>query len=494
MKDVDVANKKLILEAGITRKEGYNVNDLVYHPGRDEVDLMKIIIRKPNPDNGGEVELTLRSGSAKVWTNSWKGSEVVLPKKIATKDIPKDGQVYWIEAAATSQKVRDVELRLTYQGKYDTVKATAIWVSLNSRPGKDGKNMNPWYNRQQQDGPPNNPVPGRDLPDIDKKDLKDLIEIWRAKDGSRYGFGTIKKDILSKEDTFYGGRILHEFKIAPAGVDKLAVLFDCTRQVGGRILVMKEGYGLKKDGFGEFQSNANDERVFPWLALRPWDNEQPNDDTNASDEDNEPSNGMIYSFDGPSNITYQGATCPAFLVRRSSFQEWVRIRVGVQQGEKFEEGSGVQGSRASDRFDWHVIYYQRKDQGNKLVRDDAPAAASFPTLAHPPMVTSNGTAKATALDKTVTEGLTATYDKTTLAWSLKGTSDPNNPAVAQKKDAPAGTQWTLTLPNRVTLVITQGTIPFETGDQFLFSAFKTSAAGGKQNRIGLGSITITDAP
>ncbi len=90
------------------------------------------------------------------------------------------------------------------------------------------------------------------------------------------------------------------------------------------------------------------------------------------------------------------------------------------------------------------------------------------------------------------EGFPATYDLADLKWTLDGTS--STPVSDDKQSALQGTQWTLTVSNKITVVITQGATFFADGDEFQFSVFKSTATGGKKNEIDEGYIDVTDGP
>ncbi len=89
-------------------------------------------------------------------------------------------------------------------------------------------------------------------------------------------------------------------------------------------------------------------------------------------------------------------------------------------------------------------------------------------------------------------GTNAFYSLADLKWTLDGTS--SDPVSDQKQSAPQGTQWTLTVAGKITVVITQGSTAFANGDEFKFSVFKSTVAAGKQNEIDEGYIDVTDEP
>lgn len=99
--------------------------------GRNEVDLMKLVIKKPNPDNGGPVKLTIVGGSVVIWSNETKTGAPVLTA--GSKEYPTGGdwpKTLWVEATETSGALRDIVLKAEYGNTSDTVKATGIWSEV----------------------------------------------------------------------------------------------------------------------------------------------------------------------------------------------------------------------------------------------------------------------------------------------------------------------------------------------------------------------------
>jgi hypothetical protein len=466
-----IAGKTLTLAAGLGN--AYAIGDKVYHPGRDEIDLMKIVLQKPNPDNGGNVTLSSvgANTNVRVWKNSWKETEVVLPATFATNQLP---MTLYVEATAASTALRDISLKLEYNKKWDVVNATAAWVTKTAR--------SPWCIRQAKDGFPNNPVPGprKDLPNLTNPLLLKSIDYFRAQDGSRYGHGTMATD--GTEDIYYGGRILFEFQVQPPGVEGLGVVFDVTRQIHGQSYVIQSPKGALSPFFA---------KRFPWLQSPPQDNEAPNDDNHSNDEQNKPEKGLLYSADAPFIGMYTETV--DFMIYRNTWKEWVRVRLEGKPivdapPAKGQLNSLVQGSRASDLNDWHTLVYLR-NKGPKvfeLVEDNSTTSVSSPIEAKGNK--GNGKASAT-LNGTipkgfVSEGYFAKYNLVK-GWTLAGSSGGPPMTVGGKSP------WTLTVPNKVKLVINQGTIPFASGDQLFFSLFTSSA---KKNETAAGFFDATAPP
>jgi len=433
--------------------------------GRDEIDLMKLIVKKPVPDLKGNAKLKIVSGDIKLWEKSTKEKEITVDKnkevEFKTDDLPK---TLWIEARSPSAKPRDIELELEYKGTKDKVLATAVWVAKSRVFAK----------RQAKDGFPDNPVPGpgKDLPELTKATVLDNILEDKAVDGSRYGHGFF--DAMGKVDRRYGGRILWEFKTQPEGLESLGVEFDVTRQIQYRLFAIVNGKTIAKEPFSQ--------KTFPWLQTPAKDNEEPNDDGNDDDEQNQPSKGLLYSFDAPSGSATAGVD--AFQMLRFTFVEWVRIKVN---GEAFKNiQDKVEGSRASVNYAWHTVVYLKRGPGKRMVEDKDATSASEPVLTGP----GDGTATIALMGGAVTEGFTATYELKTGKWTLTGTSG-DSVSVAQPK-VPAGTMWVLTIPKKITLTITQGKTAFPDKVHFDFSVFKTADA--KLNETAEGELDVSKGP
>ncbi|MCI0361579.1 MAG: hypothetical protein L0211_24100 [Planctomycetaceae bacterium] len=107
--------------------------------GRDEVDLMKLIVHKPIPYTEGAVTLTVTQGAARVrlWGDSKKKTEIDAaydPETgIATWAQWGGGgnRTIWVEITNPSSSVADIELKLEYaEFDPDIVKATGVWATL----------------------------------------------------------------------------------------------------------------------------------------------------------------------------------------------------------------------------------------------------------------------------------------------------------------------------------------------------------------------------
>ncbi|MEO5368146.1 MAG: hypothetical protein H7831_17700, partial [Magnetococcus sp. WYHC-3] len=469
---------------GTADKDDDNVSISGENPaGRNEIDLMKLVLKKPVPDLGDNVKLRLVSGDVKIWEKSTKETEVALTsgeKEFNTSDLDK---TLWIEAQSVSTGLRDIVLELEYNGHKDTVKATGIWVIKTART--------PWCVRQATSGFPGNPRIGppltpsgtSELPDCDEINIWNLINVtYIACDGSRYGEGTFAKRGIN--DVMIGGRILWEFEIMPHGASALGAVFDVTRQKERRYRQIAWGSGTLTSIPGlpdlDFPENQSPKK----------DNEMPTDDGDSSDEDNVPLNDHLYSFDAPST-SIRGGT-EAFVITRVHFREWVRMRIS---GSFANNANGVvEGSRCSAKEDWHLLSYLKRDINGLCVKDADAISYCDPQLQWGGGITSDGTMVVSLLADAVTEGFNAVYDAANQKWTLTGTSGTPPVSVQKVGAIPAGTTWIITIGTKISVTITQGATAFGNGDSFTFSVFKTSASSGKKLEIKTGPINVTDGP
>jgi hypothetical protein len=475
-------------------------------PGRDEIDLIRLTLEQPQilgliPITVGSVRVRVAAGPVLLFRNGPAGhlqskSNGAAPASFAMNAFTADSNgngtndvIIWAEASA-STALQGIDLRYEYQPpgtntwiQLDRVTATAVWVTATQTIV--ARNANPVPNA------------AGGLPNLTRAVVVNGINNDRAVDGTRYGFGSLRSNgaAVGPRDLRFGGRIVIEFQPAPANATRLGVVFDITRQVWARAWDIVNGQGMP--------AAPAISRNFPWLDTPIRDNELPNDDTHDDDEQNTPVNNFIYVYDAPSNGSRQAAN--AFDVSRYTFKEWVRVQLGntrFANQRPFPAGVApaarqqVQGSRASDKVDWNMVYYiRRSNAAGDMVQDSDPVSASFPVLTLAAGSTANGTAAVTFPNPTtaVLEGFTATYAAATQTWTLLGTSG-DTVAVAVAGAIPAGTVWTLNLGTKLTLTITQGANAFQNGDRFIFSTLKSTAVGGKVNQLAAGLFNVGNVP
>ena len=295
----------------------------VTHTGRDEVDLMKLIVHRPTavmPNTN--VKLTVVSGNVALWTSPTKGTANAVPLTAGTAEfnvdiIPGGGLVLWVEALSPSTAVRDIELRLDYMGASDIVNATAVWAT---QPwGWDDKMS---YEQVT------------DLfPDIVDTSVGDLVEISG-------GLGLIPFSAFS----VLGGVvnvILMQSTVGPPGIGMESIVsWDVTRQI--RFIDWTKV--LTTD---DWVFDPDTKEDFPLLAELPNDDDIEEEDL---DETASPTGeDHMYSIDVPGVV-------PALTFGKSarrlkfSFREWIRVRF---DGAPFS-GETIAGSRASDMYEWHA--------------------------------------------------------------------------------------------------------------------------------------------
>lgn len=447
--------------------------------GRNEVDLMKLVVKKRSGVTGltGNVVLEKVSGTVKLWTQPYKGTMVDIssPISIPVADLPK---TYYVEATAASASLRDIEFKVTFNSTEDRVKATAVWVTK----------TNHWSN--------NSSTPTiSSLPNLGGL-IKYAIQNDAASDGTLFGHGDFWtapigdgagwQDVSTNNKKF-GGRILMEWQVFPPGAEQVAS-FDVTRQ-----RKTKTWYASYSDwAFTDSPRNMSfpfEANTEPADATEGDDVEEPNDDGNGS-EDRNPINGFLYSWDAPSVAKKFPTEGPrTFHVSKNSFKEFVRART-KSSGFGPIDGT-VQGSRVSDKFDWYCVYYARRDETYELSKDALKQSHCHPKSLQVDMNSSYMTTISVTGSVTyelgpftiVYHGINDDGDKELEIFRFDGM---NVPVEQIYTIAPTATLWNLSLEG-VNITLQELTaIPDWT---FInFSVFKTSA-DAKDNIIGANEYT-----
>jgi hypothetical protein len=405
-----------------------------------EKDLLKIVLKKPDPDCGGSVTLSLTGDGTKtkVWKSSTKAAGVENARQFTTASLP---QELWVEGLQKSTQLRDVEIKLQYQSGTatfeDKAKATFIWAEkTNFR--NTGTSLSP------------------------DADGEDISESFRDTYASHLGL------YIAPFPVAVHNAMEMEFTVFPAGIgSEAAVRFDVTRQVKSRAWLIDVGVPFGPSVV-DFPTGGDAD-------------EKPNDDTYVDDEDNEPTNNHIYSIDAPGYWTYVADSNFRMVLR--TFREFVRVKFNGT----FANDETIEGSRCSPREPWHSITYIKRGPGPDWIweRDYADVSASAPL----PMCTGNGTMSVPATGAAaVTEGWTVTYAAADGKWTVVGTESGT-----QTNKATTGAAYTSD-DGEVSFTITEGGTPFADGDQFKFSTFRTQRQEGKKNDVDLGEITVTGDP
>jgi hypothetical protein len=209
-------------------------------PGRNEIDLMKLVLEKPQNAPNGNARVRIMAGDVRIYKNGPEGKEQskangqapgTIPLTDFTADSNGDGNsdiVLWVEARSAST-MQGIQLAYEFQPAggaawvvLDRATATAVWVTASDT-----------YYIRNTDAQFNPMVgPGFDRPELDDNArlVKRINNQAIAVDGTRYGAGNFFKDAAGTTDLRYGGRILCEFEVSPHGVERLGVRFDVTRQ------------------------------------------------------------------------------------------------------------------------------------------------------------------------------------------------------------------------------------------------------------------------
>jgi hypothetical protein len=98
--------------------------------GKNERDLMKVVVDRPVNCSSCDVVVSIESGAAKWWTSSTKGQEFAVGNLTTISFSPTlTEQEFWLEATAASVSVRDIKVTASFGTATDTVKATGIWAT-----------------------------------------------------------------------------------------------------------------------------------------------------------------------------------------------------------------------------------------------------------------------------------------------------------------------------------------------------------------------------
>lgn len=117
--------------------------------GRDETDLIKVILKKPSIYVAGSTltfEVSYGNGSsdsAKVWKDKFREEEADVSESFSFPESETE-RVYWVELISPSAEIGDYHFSYSYDdsGFTDYANATAVWASLtavehNNRPAAE---------------------------------------------------------------------------------------------------------------------------------------------------------------------------------------------------------------------------------------------------------------------------------------------------------------------------------------------------------------------
>ncbi len=313
--------------------------------GRNEVDLMKIVVSKPTPFFGGNTNLSV-SGNGAICTHSKKGfcaNYVVIKDFEWGNDLHK---TFWVEANSASLTMRSISVTVDYNSAAaDTVRATGVWAQL-SQVEHSSQDVTTVINS---------------FDDLDTNVINMINAIEVKGTGLRPQHANGQAHLA----------IVTEFQVFPSGIqNEPLVHFDVTRRRESFVSQGAIGDGLLPPA----------ERV----PDDPFENqvERPNDDGSTSDEADEPNSyGKISSADIPGlNIGSQLSLGNDALSFQANFQEFVRIGIGAGASND-PIGNTVKGSQGSLKYAWHVRQFFTTATGS-WARDPSPPTPTTETDAH----------------------------------------------------------------------------------------------------------------
>ncbi|MBI2824024.1 MAG: DNRLRE domain-containing protein [Planctomycetia bacterium] len=286
------------------------------HGGRDEVDLMPLLIDRPSYEdlNNLKMTLTVENGNATIWKDPWKGVGGAASTTISVLRTP---MILWVEAAGASQSMRDITISLSYLGATDKVRATGVWSQMTAfahdNHGNDGI--------------------AALLEDYNWVDMDEDLKLQLI-DAGDTGLAPIAPPPIGVENV-----MAMQFTVSPAGIQnevdgtgRKLVGFDLTRQID----------------YAKWQRAAPTQPYQPIERIYfPVSPEAPNDDANNFDESvGVTSEGHLYVIDEPG--TGSNVADAERDARQMSALQWVRIGIGPSR-----PGPTDPGSRASALVPWH---------------------------------------------------------------------------------------------------------------------------------------------
>jgi len=315
--------------------------------GRDDVDLMRLVIDKPTPSFGGGVKVTLVSGDVKFWEKKTKQTEVVFTAGSKTFPVATLPKTIWVEARSASAALRDIVIKSDYFGASDTVKATAVWATIAAvehnrmTPAQLFAMGTPWAKITEPPEALVRSVGGTGL-------LPEFLATFPS--GQKLGLFNA---------------ILIKFQIAPKAVVGVidggirVVRFDGTRQIA----------------VNDWAVAGATVQLLAGSKTFPATDELPNDDTGISDKSKPEGNadGEYFDFDTPG---FGSEILLDFLVSKFSAREFLRVRFdGTRPGSNMPGVNVLDGSRCSPKQAWHVSHLLKKNAATgRLIRSDGGGA------------------------------------------------------------------------------------------------------------------------
>lgn len=312
----------------------------MYHHGRPEVDLMKLVVNPPSPVVPGDFSETvsISSGNATLWQSSNKVAYAGASQTFDIRLLPPGGAVLWVEAGQ-SNALRDIHVDLTYHGVTDSVAATGVWARMTAVEAA-----------------------AKSAADV-------LAEFPDMVGGPAILVTTNGGTGVRAPNSATGVRsvIVLQFTISPSRLkpdgtvdgswEADGVNFDIARQMAGH----------------EWAQPAPGQPWVPALprpgvgSQYPVTEEVANDDGTNSDESSVvvPDTGHFYVEDSPGQTSTNTVGLNGF-TQMFNFREFVRVSIDSAR----PSGNGVSGSRASDCVPWHAFMNLVDDGTGNWTRTD----------------------------------------------------------------------------------------------------------------------------
>jgi len=302
----------------------------------NEKDMIKVIIKKVTDETiAGDVALTITGDGTK--TELWKAESKAGGKETARSwAITSLPVTVWVEGLDKSAAVRDIEVVLKKKGagggfadgaELDKAKLTFVWATSAGV-------------------------------EHDRKTADQLLadDAWKnMTDPPRFRFAHLPGIPPFRDGTgllpvnnIQGVRngIVTKFKIEPANVwNEPGVTFDASRQAEGRWWD-KSGATWKEDQSMRRTWPSGDEEA----------NDEPEPTNEDTDDSRRPNNsGEHFQQDAPgvaNPSAYADESC-----LRYNFRDYIRVRFDGTE----PNGNKTDGSRCSDKYDWHCRHRWEKD-------------------------------------------------------------------------------------------------------------------------------------
>jgi len=312
-------------------------NEVVRNPNnpasQDEVDLMKVVVFRPNDPNDARPVVTIAATyGVEFWAASTKGIHYTwqMDEKIRLYFEPGEAsKTIWAELANKSLSLRDMKIAMQYKGEEYSVRATGVWA-VQMAAAHDFEPVDSLLSGQQFG----------DMEDPPKKGLSYFGYVGLVPPSNEFGIRNV---------------MVIQFLVTPNGIGKQpGVRFDVTRQRQYKAWGWMGPYGWQ-----------------PYDVWAVWPaGDIPNDDSHNWDESRFPTQkNHFYVFDAP------GIPSPAHLanqpfshyVARMNFREFMRVRFdSVRPGTNAMTGGfedKLDGSRTSEKWEWHMRSYVARQGG-----------------------------------------------------------------------------------------------------------------------------------